>query len=346
MKKRADGLYVQSIYLGKDENGKPRRKSFYGKTQKEVHDKAAEWQKSRTEISAKFCDISARFLSYEEQRITYPRLKSKRARLALFVQEFGDKNITDILPKDIQTVVDRIAYSNPRTGQPTARQTLQQYISAVSDVFNFAIQNRITTVNPCAFVSIPKTAVKNTRVALTEEERLKIQNCDSSRVWVATFLMYTGLRIGEATALTWKDVNLSEKTITVNKSFNFKETETKTTKTESGNRSVPIPNILIPILKQHKSTGYVIKSQHGTRMTEQAWRSLRRTLTRASGVNFEWHQLRHTYASILYTAGVDVLTACKILGHADVKTTMSIYTHLEESKKKLSIDRLNDYLNR
>ena len=59
---------------------------------------------------------------------------------------------------------------------------------------------------------------------------------------------------------------------------------------------------------------------------------------------FTAHQLRHTYATMLYDAGVDLKTAQGKLGHVDVKTTMGIYTHIAETKKKESEKKLNKYL--
>ncbi len=56
------------------------------------------------------------------------------------------------------------------------------------------------------------------------------------------------------------------------------------------------------------------------------------------------HYLRHTYATLLYLSGVDVLTASKLLGHANVKTTITIYTHLDELMKSKSVDKLDNYL--
>ena len=345
MKKRLDGLYICQVSLGKDVNGKYKLKSFYGKTQREAKQKAEEFRLRNSTPNTDFSSVVALYLSFEEQRISYPRFKTKRARIGIFLQEFGNKNINLILPKDIQLIIDRLAYTNPRTGKPTAKQTLGQYLSTVSAVFEFAKKNRILAVNPCEYVSIPSGAPKTKRTALSEEERKKIELCGNPRAWIPTVLMYTGLRLGEATALLWSDVDLKEKTITVNKSYNFKEMETKAPKTESGIRIVPVPDKLIPILAEHKSKGNVFKTVNKNKqMTQQAWRRLKDTIEYSSGVKFEWHQLRHTYASVLYTAGVDVLTASKILGHADVKTTMAIYTHLEESKKRLSIDKLNEFL--
>ena len=59
---------------------------------------------------------------------------------------------------------------------------------------------------------------------------------------------------------------------------------------------------------------------------------------------FTAHCLRHTFATLLYIAGVDILTAMNQLGHKDVKTTLGIYTHLDEVYKRNSMDRLNSYL--
>ena len=59
---------------------------------------------------------------------------------------------------------------------------------------------------------------------------------------------------------------------------------------------------------------------------------------------FSAHQLRHTYASMLYMAGVDVVTAKELMGHADVQTTLEIYTHLSKSHKVKEISKLDEYL--
>ena len=59
---------------------------------------------------------------------------------------------------------------------------------------------------------------------------------------------------------------------------------------------------------------------------------------------FTAHNLRHTYATMLYKAGVDVLTAKEQLGHADIKTTLNIYTHLDREYKRRTMDKLDQYL--
>ena len=93
-----------------------------------------------------------------------------------------------------------------------------------------------------------------------------------------------------------------------------------------------------------KKTDTVIRGLMCERMTETAWKRLLESLQKETGIDFDWHSLRHTYASLLYEAGVDMLTAKELLGHSDIKTTISIYTHLSENGKKHSIEKLEKYL--
>ena len=61
-------------------------------------------------------------------------------------------------------------------------------------------------------------------------------------------------------------------------------------------------------------------------------------------VRFNAHQLRHTFATMLYLSGVDVLTAQELLGHADAKTTLNIYTDLDKKFKKINIIKFDHYI--
>lgn len=59
---------------------------------------------------------------------------------------------------------------------------------------------------------------------------------------------------------------------------------------------------------------------------------------------FTAHQLRHTYATMLYDAGVDIKSAQKFLGHSNIQVTLKIYTHLSEGKEQAAVDALNEFL--
>lgn len=88
-------------------------------------------------------------------------------------------------------------------------------------------------------------------------------------------LLYSGLRRGEATALTWADVDLADATITVSKGYDFADKKSKDPKTAAGVRVVSIPKVLVDYLKtQQDGCLYVLHNSKGNRMTEQGWKRL------------------------------------------------------------------------
>lgn len=127
---------------------------------------------------------------------------------------------------------------------------------------------------------------------------------------------------------------------------------------------MPLPDMLVPILRdaKKKDSLYVCPSADGQRMTETAWntswnsylhflniqaggRDASRSRPKLVVVDrFTAHQLRHTYATMLYDAGVDVKSAQDMLGHADASVTMGIYTHLSAQKKAKAVAALNQHI--
>jgi integrase len=118
-------------------------------------------------------------------------------------------------------------------------------------------------------------------------------------------------------------------------------------KTDASNREIPIPQILLEKLddgKEHKSTELLFKSMRGSMITNSGVRRMWEMYQRKTGLDITLHQLRHAYATILYEAGIDVKAAQTFLGHANIQTTMDIYTHLSEAKKINSVDIIDKYL--
>ena len=180
----------------------------------------------------------------------------------------------------------------------------------------------------------------------------------------AMIMMYAGLRRGELLALTWSDVDLDKLTITINKAVEYRNgvpNVKASTKTDAGMRVVSIPDVLASYLsKQSRYSLLVFPSATGKLMPDCSWRRMWDdylcTINKLYGhpsisdpsiitiPRFTAHWLRHTYATMLYMAGVDVLTAKELLGHTDIKTTLGIYTHLDAKFKTKSVDKLNAYL--
>lgn len=143
------------------------------------------------------------------------------------------------------------------------------------------------------------------------------------------------------------------------------------TKTMAGMRTIDIPQRLVDYLKdQPRNNLLVVPAASGRLMSQTGWKALwdsymtalnnkygqrtladKKKMTKPGRHKFDMtippitpHWLRHTFATLLYFAGVDVLTAKDQLGHADVKTTLQIYTHLDSQFKRKSMTKLDDYL--
>ena len=374
LKKRSDGRYAARIYLG-TENGKKVYKTVYGKT-------AAEAEAKATELRAKLkkgIDIisyddtynqwASRLKAAKEVEMSESEWNTFIYRVKYFADELGTTQIKNITQTHIQPLINRLASRNPKSGKPSSHRTIERYLSAISAVFEYAIENRAADFNPCQYVKIPRNAPVNERRALTDEEIQWIEETPHRAQTAAMLLLYSGLRRGEATALLWSDIDFRNHTIRVNKSYDFKTCTVKSPKTAAGTRLVNVPSKLIDYLKTVKRTSvYVLTKANGGIMTETAWRALWESylidLSRKYGKYIEKrnkfdprgnvlmiepftpHCLRHTFCTLMYKAGIDALTAKEQMGHSDIKTTLSIYTHLDQKYKNKNICKLDDYLSK
>lgn len=275
--------------------------------------------------------------------------------------------IAKIKPLVIDRVIDRLAACNPHTGKPSGVKTICDYRHTFIMLFDFAILNSAVFVNPAKTQTAPKGRPREERRALTREEQERIRSFPHRARLPAMLMMLCGLRRGEVTALTWSDVDFEKKTISITRSYDFKANSVKPPKTAAGYRTVPLPDELIALLQQQPKRSILVCTRpNGEPLTATYWRRLldsylldlnleygkftkKPSKFDPHGVPlmiqpFTWHCLRHTYATILYDADVDVLTAKVWLGHSDIKTTLNIYTKLSAEREQLSAEKLNSFL--
>ena len=347
-KLRADGRYQAQIRTG-TVDGKPVYKYVYAKTQKELNDKLAAL---RVEIG-KGADLTQpmslsfwidRWLARTEQTQTEEWHATCKARAEYWKQQLGREEIDKLTTADLEDVLFLLAKSNPKTGKPSGKKTLTEYASIIRRVFALAFQNRVITFDPSLYITVTKDAPQSRRDALTEAQIAAIRATPHECRLPCLIMIYTGLRLGELAALTWSDVNLTAATISVTKSYNFHTHTVKQPKTAAGVRTVPIPSLLLPELQSTPRAALFVCTHGGQPWTQGAWKNAFDHYMQQLGIETTAHCLRHTYATILYEAGIDVLTAQHLLGHADSATTMGIYTHLRDQKKAASIAKLDAYL--
>ena len=301
-------------------------------------------------------------------------LKRKKQGMLLTVQKskmlfessisfIGNIPIRDIKPDHIDTLLNSLTEKNPSTQRPTSKQYLIDVRNTAFDVFESAIDNNAIGKNPARKREISKYAPKRYRRALSQtEQKLIVVTPHRARIG-ALIMMLAGLRRGELIPLTWDDIDLDDFTIHVTKSVEEKRTNHFTiksgTKTSWGrNISIPLDlAIEIETAKKESSSPYVCPRCNGDMHSPTSWRrmwnnyinTIIKTNKYASHTKIKEitsHYLRHTYATLLYISGVDVVTASKLLGHSNIKTTVEIYTHLDELMLKKSVDKLDDYVSR
>lgn len=357
---RSDGRISVQVYLG-TVDGKKKYKSVYGKTQKEADQKADEIRRALQKgldimSTCNFADVAQKWLDSKRNSISRSQVVQYQSCLNHLNQYIGDKDIRKLSPNDLQEIIDRLARINPNTRQPSSHRTLVAIKSTALQVANYAISARLTDFNFAMSVSLPKDNTVPCRRALNETERKTILQVEHRGKLPAMIMMYAGLRRGELLALTWDDIDLVRQTITINKSAEVINNQIRIkdgAKTKSSVRVVNIPSALSDYLTEQKKkakSDIVCPAADGSYMSLTSWRRMWQSYIHAlQQVNphmpdFTGHWLRHTYATILYQAGVDVLTAKELLGHSKIQTTLDIYTHLDSQFKSKNIDKLNAFL--
>lgn len=374
--------FCTKVYIGTDANGKPKYKKLKAKTEKELDKRVKEFRKTLDQgydtikSSASLESWIESFLEnlYQDvlcENCTNTEYNMTKARLNFFLEYKGGllakTSLNKILSTDIQPAINQLYFKNPVTGKKTAKRTIQRYLRALKSVFEFARKKRAYNfVNPCDDVTIPKKATEKKRKSINKYTIKLILTTKHRAQLAAIIFLLAGLRRGELTALTWDDIDFENKTINVDKSFDFKEYEVKEPKTDAGTRTVTISEYLCQILKvakEESKSKYVIEKSRGGRMTESAWKrlfeyymiSLKEADEKYKEENkcssddvfqeFTPHILRHTYCSMLQWAGVDIKTAQELMGHNDYDVTANVYTHGDDDLKVAAASLQNEYLN-
>ena len=218
----------------------------------------------------------------------------------------------------------------------------------IKQILNKAVENDYIYKNVALGIKIKKhkSAEKEPLTEKVIDEIKKLSENDSN-AFMILFLLYTGLRREELVPLQYKDIDLDNRYLLINKAITFQNNQPviKNTKNEES-RKVPIFNILYNKLsemkKSHKDKDYIFIKQINDNQNSD-------TLLGVSNeeyqeIKFTLHQLRHTYACILYKAGIDIKQAQQWMGHKDVKVLLDIYTHLDAQDNQRSIDKVNQFL--
>lgn len=359
---RPDGRWCARLSLGTDANGKRIRKAVYGKTRKEVADKLAEMIrqfKTSGKAIANKDSLGAYLDSWLADDVKLNRTpkthEEYEGAARLYIKPLiGHIKIVKLTGADLQRWQGKLA----RDGH--SDNTRLKAIRVLRNALNKAVKLRLIPFNPMAAVAKPKVQRKEVTPLEPEQCYALFDACKKHRLGDLIILAaMTGLRKGELLALDWSAVNLREGVLTVRRSLEEAggQQRIKTPKTESGRRVVTLGKEAVEALERRKSKaeqeglsttkGVVFPNTDGGFMwasnyRRQVWVKIRKAAGIPDTVVF--HDLRHTQASLMLAAGVDLKVIQKRLGHADFATTANLYSHLLQGAQADATEKLDALL--
>ncbi|MDL2236802.1 site-specific integrase [Christensenellaceae bacterium OttesenSCG-928-K19] len=241
------------------------------------------------------------------------------------------------------------------------RRTQEKVLLTIKQILNQAVINDFIYKNVAIGVSLPPKQKTQKRALTTKEQKeifgLKLPALTRSYL---SIILYCGLRRGEAWALTKKDVNFKENTISVDKTVSLEGgLKVGPPKTTASIRTIPMPDTLVKILKPYlkQQPGMFVFGDSSGIMSDRDFRKMWDDFIslynkskggskdiRAIADDITPHIFRHTYATMLYQAGVDLKSAQYLLGHATIAMTLDIYTHLDKLNNVDMSKKLNAFL--
>jgi len=299
--------------------------------------------------------------------------------------DFGGRRITTISSKELQKFINK----------KYAKNYSSSYLSRIKNVLTMSFDY---AVNPCQYlkespmiyIKIPKIRDKKSKskevLTASEFDTLIDYFKGSSKYLHLMIGFYTGCRIGEATALTWDDVDFKEQTLNLVKTSYYakKHYYIGHSKTDGSVRKIKVGDTLINVLRDAKKkqmedrlyyakyykdiylideidetgeayhrihtfdgysnsnsgqlTNFVCLQENGALVTPGTFKKAPVIAREKLDIDFCFHKLRHTHATMLIEGGASIKAVQERLGHTTIKTTMDIYAHVTPRMEKELVD--------
>lgn len=336
-KQRRDGRYqgyytldgTKHFIYGKSVNEVKTKIEFFlkhGAPKKKPAKKKADMKKAAPTVSewlTQWIDL------YKAPNLKPSTMKSLQGSLKIVFQRLGDKDLTQITTEELQALLLGIQGGR-------ARDMCKGYLE---QAFRKAFLRGLILKDPCEALEIKKHRQEH-RNALTRQQQANLMGAIQGIKMqpLITFLLETGLRIGEALALTYADIDFEQKTVSVSKNVVFiegKRIDQDTTKSAAGVRIVPIPEEVMNLLPKRTDDQDLVFPY-----AYSGVRSALRRISNALGFTVTAHLLRHTYATRLEEAGISPKMKQYLMGHASLDMTQNTYTDIQPEYVKEKAEQI------
>ena len=363
IRKHTSGRWEARITI----NGK--QKSFYGDTEKEAKKKLRDFKskvdRGQNKLNKiQYTDLLDIWLERKEKNLKPQSYHRLVATVETHIKPiigfyFLDKLHHETIQSDvINEKFKHLGFSS-----------VKKIYDALNESLRFAKSDGYILNNPVELVVMPKQAsfVKDSN---QNENKLEIFTIDEIKRIVEIvsekyksgkpifpngnifiFMLNTGIRVGEATALSWSKYDKENKTITINSSMIINKDENgksfleeqRSVKTRNSERILKLNARALAALPPERESGYIFCTKDGNPIHPRSVRDmLDRILKRADIPSKSPHAFRHTFASKLFEKGVDVKIVAELLGHTSVATTYNTYITLIKKQKASAMEAIED----
>jgi integrase len=361
--RRTDGRWCAVLNLGW-ERGKRKRKSFYGKTRREVADSLIKALRERQQGLPVTNDRQTieQFITYWLEHHVRPSVRPRTyesyeliSRVHL-VPRLGRMQLQQLTPQHVQTLLGE-KLKNGR-----APQTVRHMRTVLRRALNFAMKWGFVARNVAALVDPPRVERHEVKSLTPEQARAFLDAAQGERLGSLYVLSLSlGMRQGEVLGLRWVDMDFeSENPVLVvhqalqriQREFRFVEP-----KTDRSRRTIALPKSVMRALQAHRKRqaaerlaigpawedfGLVFAAPNGSPIERKSLhKDFKRILAKAGLPDCRFHDLRHSAASLLIAQGVPLRTIMELLGHSSIAITADIYSHLAPAIMRDTADKMD-----
>lgn len=313
-------------------------------------------------------------VNYVERNLKYNTVKNYRNILKKYIiPKLGKYKVRTLSPEMLQEFIDDITdNATTKQGNPLAQHTVAIIFTVTKEALRRAVfPYRIIKDNPMAYVDMPKYEPQPKKT----KQDLKIITLDQYRELLNYFpvadsfhmplviAFNTGMRRGEICALTWDKIDLVNNTITVDSNMiqHGKGTyELASPKTKASYRTIDIGQTLANELKGKRKSqmenqmryghlydksNFVCTEENGSPVLPNTIKYKARLVQDKLHMNFNFHSLRHTHATMLLEAGEKMKVVSERLGHSRISTTMDTYSHVTHKMRKNTVSLIEQIQN-
>lgn len=349
---RKDGRYEIRYHYGYKEDGTSNYKSVYGSNEKEVIDN---YKKKIKELMIKkdLLIFDKSYIGYDiNSWLNNSKIKNKKSTYSNYMYTINSRIIPNFAKVKKKTISLEII--NKFTADLLNEGLAPKSVKDILIILQQILKNGGVNIK----IPMPKVPKNEIQILKKEEQKqleIELQSNMDTISFGIYFCLYTGLRIGELCALQWKNIDLENKKIYIKKTLvrikNPDMTSKKKTiiiidepKSLTSIREIPIPDFIIPMLKKISFNitpdTFLISGNEKCIETRTFFNKYKKILKKINIDSYNFHALRHTFATRCIENGCDPKTLSEILGHSSVKITLERYVHPNYENKVIMMNQL------